>query len=1306
MSEGDVKITITSDATPAIKEFEKFTETVEKASKISANLPWAKNLRKELSGAKADVTRIVNKINDIFADNTFPAEVKKQADAVLDAWRVWEKAKSPKSGDEYAALSKAKAALTRAENAAGIDHTLGDSIKDFIKLKDVATAKANELLNKELEVNRAEKEATAQAQAQADAAQQTADNEANAAKSAEDLAGAEKETAENVENVNGALDETSDKIDDAKNKAEDLTETIGDVKPDAGELPQEELVVNLDTNADVTSMSVLQLIAYIKHLKAEMRDLEKVDDPTQEQSQRYDELSNAVQRATDQLRQLKQESVTAAQMMDAMNGAIQGLANAKGPLSGVLSVLQSFGPVMQQAGIIAETTLATVTSGLSLAITAITTLANIVQSAIERIKRAITSILSAAKRVIEFVIDGIKRVINAISSLVSKISGSLKKAIEKVGGSADKAFSMKNLKRTLQMLTKYIFGFRSFFFLYRRLRKYIGEGIENLVQFQSATNETNTAISELKTSLLYLKNAWAAAFAPIINYVYPVLVMLIDLLASVGNTIARFFAALTGAETVLQAVKVDAGDYADSLKTAGGSAKKAADEQEKLNDRLAAFDDLNVLGVDKDTDPNSGGGGGGGGLGDDIDPNEMFRRIETPVNRLADLIREAWKTGDAFDLGDYFAKALEKGLYHAHEWLIGEGREQILKIGNLIGTFFDGVLSHTHLGEKIGQVLADAFNLGLDFVNTIITPDRMYKVGWQIAEALNEAIPRILPKLGETFGNLFRSAISDAWGFITHADFAEWGRGLSDAINTFMEEMSGRASEGVKGTLSGWQLLGMSVTEFSEQILDFFISAIEGVNWSEISLAIQQFLEGLDWESIKAKLRVLWKTIWTALEEFAPDSTELFENVRGIFEGVLDVLGSIKDAIAQIKWESVTKSIQGLIEWVANANWKEIGDNIGRVISTIGQAIPKIAEFISGIPEKVADIKSFIKDFLMSPDFINAIATIRGEFETVSTALQNIYDVINSLIGLISSLTGVEMPEFSFIETIKSLGQLSIGSSLPNEIKIIIDMFNMLKSLWSNFDGIIDNVTNFVNKVSDDFSSLGFNLSDAVGVVTGAWTLLTQGFGALISSFGLKQPELRAIFDIIIADFGDWDTLKEDFSEIVDTMLEKVDTFVQGFLDIPGALGGLVGLFRGVFNDVIDYINGFFDSVVNARNALVTTMSSMGGLSGAAAAFAGSGTISIAHIPHLAQGAVIPPNREFMAVLGDQSSGTNIEAPLDTIKQAVGEEFAPYAEAIVEAVMQVVNAVNNKELKIGDKEIGRANDRYNTQRSIIRGTML
>ena len=49
---------------------------------------------------------------------------------------------------------------------------------------------------------------------------------------------------------------------------------------------------------------------------------------------------------------------------------------------------------------------------------------------------------------------------------------------------------------------------------------------------------------------------------------------------------------------------------------------------------------------------------------------------------------------------------------------------------------------------------------------------------------------------------------------------------------------------------------------------------------------------------------------------------------------------------------------------------------------------------------------------------------------------------------------------------------------------------------------------------------------------------------------------------------------------------------------------------------------------------------------------------TIPNIPYLAQGAVIPPNREFLAVLGDQKQGNNIEAPESLIRRIVREETA------------------------------------------------
>ena len=76
------------------------------------------------------------------------------------------------------------------------------------------------------------------------------------------------------------------------------------------------------------------------------------------------------------------------------------------------------------------------------------------------------------------------------------------------------------------------------------------------------------------------------------------------------------------------------------------------------------------------------------------------------------------------------------------------------------------------------------------------------------------------------------------------------------------------------------------------------------------------------------------------------------------------------------------------------------------------------------------------------------------------------------------------------------------------------------------------------------------------------------------------------------------------------------------------------------------------NSVVGGINTLIRAMNSIPKIN------LNIPTVGQITIPHLAKGAVIPPNKEFMAVLGDQKQGTNIEAPLDTIKQAMAETMA------------------------------------------------
>lgn len=96
-------------------------------------------------------------------------------------------------------------------------------------------------------------------------------------------------------------------------------------------------------------------------------------------------------------------------------------------------------------------------------------------------------------------------------------------------------------------------------------------------------------------------------------------------------------------------------------------------------------------------------------------------------------------------------------------------------------------------------------------------------------------------------------------------------------------------------------------------------------------------------------------------------------------------------------------------------------------------------------------------------------------------------------------------------------------------------------------------------------------------------------------------------------------------------------------------------------------------------------------------------------IPRLATGAVIPPNKEFMAVLGDQKHGTNIEAPLATIQEAVALVMQDQTSAIMagfEASVGIQREILEAVLgiQIGDDVIGTAVERYNRKRAIMRGS--
>ena len=144
-----------------------------------------------------------------------------------------------------------------------------------------------------------------------------------------------------------------------------------------------------------------------------------------------------------------------------------------------------------------------------------------------------------------------------------------------------------------------------------------------------------------------------------------------------------------------------------------------------------------------------------------------------------------------------------------------------------------------------------------------------------------------------------------------------------------------------------------------------------------------------------------------------------------------------------------------------------------------------------------------------------------------------------------------------------------------------------------------------------------------------------------------------------------WQNIKQWWSTSVSKFFTADYWKALGRRVIDGLLSGLKAAWESVKTWVSNAVNWFGNKFVDAQNSIARSNSGRSGSFGSGRSGGyGSSRQSIpginrAIVPALARGAVIPPNKEFLAVLGDQKSGTNIETPLatmvDAFKQAMAE---------------------------------------------------
>ena len=354
-----------------------------------------------------------------------------------------------------------------------------------------------------------------------------------------------------------------------------------------------------------------------------------------------------------------------------------------------------------------------------------------------------------------------------------------------------------------------------------------------------------------------------------------------------------------------------------------------------------------------------------------------------------------------------------------------------------------------------------------------------------------------------------------------------------------------------------------------------------------------------------------------------------------IIQAIADILQKILDFVNRIAWATA--------DWASKLDFYPLLDSIRQLLESVSPLVEKIGSFLGNVYEKIilpsltwlieTGLPTVIEwlgkffDFLSEHQWIIDLlgATLLGAF-----AASKIVALITSIMGAIELL-------MSIIGTKGLIGLL--GGPLAVAIAATIAILILLVTHW-------DTVKNTMNTIKDWIANAFVH----------DWT----------KEFGYLGGYLNAWFKNIK---NLWDGVKQIFNGII--------TFVKGVFtgNWRQAWEGVRQIFAGVWNSfaaivkapinmIIAFINSFLYAIQTMQNSFANALNSMSislphwleKLTGFSSVGFNVGYWSAPMVPYLAQGAVIPPNKEFMAVLGDQKSGNNIEAPESLIRRIVREE--------------------------------------------------
>lgn len=518
---------------------------------------------------------------------------------------------------------------------------------------------------------------------------------------------------------------------------------------------------------------------------------------------------------------------------------------------------------------------------------------------------------------------------NGIQNLTSKLKGLHKSA----GTAGNGIFKLSNMFKL--MLIRMAM---------RGVIQGVKEGLQNLSQYSS---ETQASISSLMNSMGYLKNSFAAAFAPILSAVVPALNALINVIATALNYVNQFFSALGGSATFIKAKKTN-DNYAKSLGGTGGAAKKAGKEVKKI---IAPFDELVQLQKDSAKESGSGGGGGGGGAA----PNGLFETaaIDKGIGDFAKKIKELFKAGDWEGLGKFLGEAINKAVQDFTKFISWDNLgAKITEVVTAFTTLFNSLVA-TIDWYAIGNMFATGINTIAMTLYLLLTQIDWLQLGAAFATGLNGLIQNVQWDLiGKTIGAYFQAQIAMLFGVIEGFDWAGLGIALATALNGIISEIN-------------WTMLATAIGDGINGVLKTLTNFIKTFEWSELSQSIAGGLNlviaSIEWAKLGTLLAEGLNTAFNFIKDLA-----LTFDWTGFGESLGESINSFAENFDWASFSAVSTLIIGLLDsliaFIAEVDWFKLGDSVttalvsidwagmvSKLYEVIGVALGSFAAFIGGL---------------------------------------------------------------------------------------------------------------------------------------------------------------------------------------------------------------------------------------------------------------------------------------------------------------------------------------------------------------------